>query len=150
MKADVPSGARDGRAARLSAVAFGTFGTGLVLAGVISIATGIPRQAYNLAPLGGPAEVGRRLGEISPLVAAALAAVVVAAIVLMLATRRLRPLVAASELIVLGAAIEVCVLGASGRIGYAADGSVLLAGIFCLTGGVSVLAAGLLAALVPE
>jgi len=51
---------------------------------------------------------------------------------------------------VLGAAIEVCVLGASGRIGYAADGSVLLAGIFCLTGGVSVLAAGLLAALVPE
>jgi hypothetical protein len=150
MKAEAPSGATDDRAARQSAVAFGIFGTGLVLAGVISIATGIPRQAHNLAPLAGPAEVGGRLGEISPLVAAALAAAVVASIVLMLATRRLRPLAAASELIVLGAAIEVCVLGAIGRIGYAADGSVLLAGIFCLTGGVSVLAAGLLAALVPE
>ena len=150
MKANVPSGAMDDRAARLSAVAFGSFGTGLVLAGVISIATGIPRRAYDLAPLAGPAEIGGRLGEISPLLAAALAAVVVASIILMLATRRLRPLTAALELIVLGAAIEVCVLGASGRIGYAADGSVLLAGIFCLTGGVSVLAAGLLAALVPE
>ncbi len=150
MKADVPSGARDGRAARLSAVAFGTFGTGLVLAGVISIATGMPRQAYNLAPLAGPAAVGARLGEISPLVAAGLAAVVVASIVMMLGTRRLRPAAAASELIVLGAAIEVCVVGAIGRIGYAADGSVLLAGIFCLTGGASVLMAGLLAALVSE
>jgi hypothetical protein len=150
MKAEAPSGAMDDRAARLSAVAFGTFGTGLITAGVISIATGIPRQAHNLAPLAGPAEIGRRLGEISPLVAAALAAAVVASIVLALATRRLRPLAAASELIVVGAAIEVCVLGAIGRIGYAADGSVLLAGIFCLTGGVSVLAAGLLAALVPE
>ncbi len=150
MKADVSARARAGRAARLSAVGFGAFGTGLVLAGVISIATGIPHRAYNLAPLAGPADLGRRLGEISPLLAAVLAAAVAAWIVLMLATRKLRPVAAASELIVLGAAIEVCVVGAIGRIGYSADGSVLLAGIFCLTGGVSVLAAGLLAVLVTE
>jgi hypothetical protein len=150
MKADVPLGAMDGPAARLSAVAFGTIGAGLVLAGVGSIATGVPRHAYNLAPLAGPPEIGRRLGEISPLVATALAALVVASVVMMLATRRLRPAAAAAELIVLGAAIEVCVIGAIGRIGFADDGSVLLAGIFCLTGGAAVLAAGLLAALVGE
>jgi hypothetical protein len=140
----------DGRAARLSTIAFGTFGTGLVLAGVVSIATGIPRHAHNMAPLAGPADFGGRLGEISPLIAAALAALVVAAVVLMLATRRLRPDTAAAELIVLGVAVEVCVIGAIGRIGYAADGSVLLAGVACLTGGASIVAAGVLAALVRE
>ena len=50
----------------------------------------------------------------------------------------------------LGAAIEVCVLGAIGRIGYAADGSVLLAGVACLMGGAAVVAAGLIAGLVSE
>lgn len=150
MKAEVPSGATQGRAARLSAVAFGCFGTGLVIAGVVSIATGIPHRAYNMAPLAGPADAGGRLGEISPLIAALLAALVVASIVLMLATRRLRPDAAAVELAVLGAAIEVCAVGAIGRIGYAADGSVLLAGVACLTGGVAVVAAGALAALVRE
>jgi hypothetical protein len=150
MKAESPSGAMYGRAARLSAVAFGTFGTGLVVAAVISIATGIPHRAHNMAPLAGLADRGGRLGELSPLIAAALAALVVASVVLMLATSRLRPDAAAIELVVLGAAIEVCALGAIGRIGYAADGSVLLAGIACLTGGVSVVAAGALAALVRE
>jgi hypothetical protein len=150
MKAEVPSEATDGRAARLSAVAFGSFGCGLIVAGVVSITTGLPRQAHNLAPLAGPGDIGGRLGEISPLIAAALAALVVASIVLMLATRRLRPLTAAVELVVLGAAIEVCVSGAIGRVGYAADGSVLVAGVACLTGGASVLVAGMLAALVRE
>ena len=40
MKEEAPSGAMDSRAARLSAVAFGAFGAGLVLVGVLSIATG--------------------------------------------------------------------------------------------------------------
>lgn len=150
MKAEAPSGAKDRRTARLSAVAFGTFGAGLVLVGVLSIATGIPHQAHNMAPLAGPADVGGRLGEVSPLIAAVLAAGVVAWIVVMLATRRLRPDTAAAELMVLGAAIEICVVGAIGRIGYAADGSVLLAGVACLTGGASVVAAGALTALVRE
>jgi hypothetical protein len=103
-----------------------------------------------MAPLAGPADVGGRLGEISPLIAAVLAALVVVSIVLMLATRRLRPETAAVELIVLGAAVTICVVGAIGRIGYAADGSVLLAGVACLTGGAAVVAAGVLTALVRE
>ena len=150
MKAEAPSGAMDDRAAggaRSPSASSAPASSWLV--------SSRSRRAFPARPTTwrrspGPAEVGGRLGEISPLVAAALAAAVVASIVLMLATRRLRPLAAASELIVLGAAIEVCVLGAIGRIGYATDGSVLLAGIFSLTGGVSVLAAGLLAALVPN
>ena len=140
----------DNRVARLSAVVFGTVGAGLVLAGVVSIATGIPHRAHNMAPLAGPPDVGGRLGEISPLLAATMAALVVAWVVLMMATRRLRPSTSAAELIVLGAAIVVCIVGAIGRIGYAADGSVLLAGVACLTGGTAVVAAGVLAALVPE
>lgn len=137
-------------AARLSGVAFGALGTGLVLAGVISIATGVPHQAHNMAPLAGPGEIGGRLSEISPLLAAALAALVVAGVVLLLGARRLNPVSAAAELIVLGAAIEVCVVGAIGRIGYAADGSVLMAGVACLMGGAAVIAAGLIAAMVRE
>jgi hypothetical protein len=150
MKADDPGGAMESSAARLSGVAFGALGTGLVLAGVISIATGLPHQAHNMAPLAGPGEIGRRLGEISPLLAAALAALVAAGVVLLLGARKLKPASAAVELIVLGAAIEVCVLGAIGRIGYAADGSVLLAGVACLMGGAAVVAAGLIAGLVSE
>ncbi len=150
MKDEAPSGAMDGRAARLSAVAFGAFGAGLVLVGVLSIATGIPGRAHNMAPLAGPADIGGRLGEISPLIAAVLAALVVVSIVLMLATRRLRPETAAAELVVLGGAIAICVVGAIGRIGYSADGSVLLAGVACLTGGAAVGAAGVLTALVRE
>jgi hypothetical protein len=103
-----------------------------------------------MAPLAGPGEIGRRLGEISPLLAAALAALVAAGVVLLLGARKLKPASAAVELIVLGAAIEVCVLGAIGRIGYAADGSVLLAGVACLMGGAAVVAAGLIAGLVSE
>jgi hypothetical protein len=137
----------DGRAARLSAFAFGVLGTGLVVAGVVSIATGVPRQAYNLAPLAGPGDLAGRLGEISPLIAAALGAVVVAWLALMAVTLRLRPATAAFELLILGAAIEVCVLGAIGRLGYSPDGSVLVAGVACVTGGAAVMASGLLAAL---
>jgi hypothetical protein len=136
--------------ARLSSVAFGALGTGLVTAGVVSIATGIPHRAYNMAPLAGPGDLIGRLGELSPLIAAAVAALVVASVVLMVATRRLRPDSAALELLVLGLAIEVCVVGAIGRIGYASDGSVLLAGVACITGGSAVVASGLLAALVRE
>jgi hypothetical protein len=101
-----------------------------------------------MAPLAGPGEIGRRLGEISPLLAAALAALVVAGVVVLLGVRRLKPVSAAAELIVLGVAIEVCVVGAIGRIGYAADGSVLLAGVACLMGGAAVIAAGLIAGLI--
>jgi hypothetical protein len=140
----------EGSAARLSGVVFGALGAGLVLAGVISIATGVPHQAHNMAPLAGPGEIGGRQGEISPLLAAALAALVAAGVVLLLGARRLNPVSAAAELIVLGAAIEVCVVGAIGRIGYAADGSVLMAGVACLMGGAAVIAAGLIAAMVRE
>lgn len=150
MEARGPSGAADGRASRLSAIGFGAFGAVLVLAGVISIATGIPNQAHNMAPLAGPADIGRRLGEISPLIAASLAALVVALVVLTLAMRRLSRDAAAAELIVLGVAIEICVIGAIGRIGYAPNGSVLFAGLACITGGASVIAAGVIAALVHE
>ncbi|MGD0861867.1 MAG: hypothetical protein ABSA21_03805 [Candidatus Limnocylindrales bacterium] len=150
MKTEGPPRGRDGQPARLSAVAFGALGTGLVTGGVVSIAAGIPHRAYDMAPLSGPADLVGRLGEISPLVAAALAALVVASVVVLLGARRLRAASAAAELLVLGVALEVCVIGASGRIGYAADGSVLLAGVACISGGSAVIAAGLLAALVRE
>jgi hypothetical protein len=140
----------DGQAARLSAFAFGVLGAGLVAAGVVSIATGIPHPAYNLAPLSGPVDLLRRLGEVTPLLAAGLGAVVVAWLALMLVSGRLRPATAALELIVVGLAVEVCVVGAIGRLGYAPDGTVLVAGVACVTGGASAIAAGLLAALVHE
>ncbi len=146
MAAEGSGGAVQSNAARLSGVAFGALGTGLVLAGVISIVTGVPHQAHNMAPLAGLADIGGRLGEISPLLAAALAALVVAGVVLLLGARRLNPVSAAAELIVLGVAIEVCVVGSIGRIGYAADGSVLLAGVACLMGGAAVTAAGMVTA----
>ena len=150
MQAEGPSDLGRDRAARLSAVAFGTLGVGLIVGGVVSIATGIPHRAYNMAPLAGPTDLFGRLGELSPLMAATIGALAVASVVLMLATRRLRPATAAAELLVLGMALEVCVVGAIGRIGYAADASVLLAGVACLTGGSAVIAAGVLAAAVRE
>jgi hypothetical protein len=139
-----------GRAARLSSVAFGSLGAGLVVAAAGSIALGLPRRAYNLAPLAGPGDLTGRLGELTPLIATGLAALVAAAVVLQLGARRLHPLMAAAELIVLGAAVVVCAMGSIGRLGYSADGSVLLAGIAYFVGGAALVSAGIVATLVRE
>jgi hypothetical protein len=138
------------RQGRLSGLAFGTFGAALVLAGALSIATGVPSAARDLRPVGGLGDVTGRLGELLPLFSAVVAALVAASVAVLLATRKLRPSAASLELIVLGVAIEVCVLGAAGRIGYATDGSVLVAAVACLSGGVAVLAAGVVTALTGE
>ncbi len=138
------------RAARGSAVAFGLAGIGLVLGGIASIACGVPREAYDLAPLAGPGDVARRLGEITPLLGAAVAALVSAAVVAQLAKGRVAAETAATELIVLGAAVEVCIGGSVARIGYGPDGTVLIAAVLCLSGGVALAAAGCVAALVGE
>jgi hypothetical protein len=139
-----------GAAARLSSVAFGSLGAGLVIAAPVSIALGLPRRAYNLAPLAGPGDVLGRLGELTPLIATGLAALVAAAVVIQLGARRLHPLTAAAELIVLGAAVVVCAMGSIGRVGYSADGSVLAAGIAYLAGGAALVSAGIVATLVRE
>jgi hypothetical protein len=51
------------------------------------------------------------------------------------------------ELIVLGLAVDVCVGGAIGRVGYAPDGTVLPAAVLCLMGGSLIIAGGIVAVL---
>ncbi len=138
------------RLARTSATAFGAGGVALVLGGMASIATGTPDRAYGLAPLAGIGDVFGRAGELTPLIAAIVAALVAASVVAQLALRRSSPPSAASELVVLGAAVLVCVAGSIGRLGYSLDGGVLEAGVACLTGGVALVAAGAVAFLVRE
>jgi hypothetical protein len=71
-----------------------------------------------------------------------MAAIVAGSIVALMSARRLHPGQAGIELIVLGAAIEVCVLAAGSRVGYAVDGSVLPATVACMTGGAAIVASG--------
>ena len=141
------SKAPNARAARLSGAAFAIGGAGLVIAGTVSILTGRPTPAYDLAPLAGPADVWARLGQAAPVVSAAVAALVAAAVALLLAVRRLEPLAAAVELAILGVAVAACMAGASGRVGYATDGSVLGSTVVCLMGGAAVVAGGIIAVL---
>lgn len=129
---------------------FGIVGASLVLGGVVSIVTGVPAAAHGLRPIFGLRDFLARLGELSPLLSAAAAALVVAGVVILLGSRRLRAGPSAVELVVLGAVIVACVAGASGRVGYAADGSVLPAAVLCLTGGAAVVVAGLVAAIMRD
>ena len=130
-------------------VAFGSIGAVLVLGGVVSVVTGAPRAAHGLAPLAGIADLGGRFSEFSLLLSAAIAALVAATIVALLAARRLRSGPAGFELLVLGAAVEICVMAAGSRVGYAVDGTVLPATVACLTGGAALIAAGVVAILEP-
>ena len=141
------SRAPSARAARLSGAAFAIGGAGLAVAGAISILTGSPTPAYDLAPLGGPADVWTRFGQVAPVVSAAVGAIVAAGIALLLAARRLEPRAAAVELAILGLAIVACVAGAAARVGYATDGSVLGSAVICLMGGAAVVAGGIIAVL---
>ena len=135
------------RAARLSGAAFARGGAGLAVAGAVSILTGSPNPAYDLAPLAGPADVFARFGQVAPVVSAAVAASVAAGIALLLAARRLEPRAAAIELAILGLAIAACIAGAAARVGYATDGSVLGSAVICLMGGTAVVAGGIIAVL---
>jgi hypothetical protein len=138
-----------GGAASRGPVAFGSIGAVLVLGGVVSVVTGAPRAAHGLAPLAGIADLGGRFSEFSLLLSAAIAALVAATIVALLAARRLRSGPAGFELLVLGAAVEICVMAAGSRVGYAVDGTVLPATVACLTGGAALIAAGVVAILEP-
>jgi hypothetical protein len=130
------------RAARPSGIAFGVLGALLTIAGVVSVVTGMPSAAHGLAPLAGIGTLGTRYGEFSLLLSAGMAAIVAGSIVALMSARRLHPGQAGIELIVLGAAIEVCVLAAGSRVGYAVDGSVLPATVACMTGGAAIVASG--------
>lgn len=132
-------------AAELSASIFGVVGAGLAMGGILSILTGVPTAAHGLRPPSGWGDALARLGEISPLLSAAGAALVAAAVVLLLGARRLRAVPSGVELVVLGAVVVACALGASGRFGYATDGSVLPAAVAWLSGGVATVAAGVVA-----
>lgn len=147
MAAQRPAATSSARAALASAVAFAGFGGLLVLFGAWSILTGTPAQAHDLVPLSGIGDIPRRFGEVSPLLSAAIAAVVAGAVAVLAAARRLDSRAAALELLVLGAVVEVCVIGGVGRIGHATDGSVLGAAVVCLMGGTSVFAGGIVALL---
>jgi len=135
----------DGKAGRLSGMAFGAVGAAIAIAGVVSVVTGVPAAAHSLAPATGLGDLATRFGEFSLLISAGIAALVAASIVALLGARRLQPGQAGGELIVLGVAIVVCVLSASSRAGYAANGSVLPAAVASLAGGAAVIAAGAVA-----
>jgi hypothetical protein len=129
-------------AVRPSGIAFGVAGAVLAFAGVASVVTGLPSAAHGLAPLAGIGDLGTRFGEFSLLLSAGMAAIVAGSILALLRARRLQPVQAGIELMVLGAVVEVCVLAASSRVGYAVDGCVLPAAVACLTGGAAIIAAG--------
>jgi hypothetical protein len=147
MTADRSTLAPDAQAARISAVAFSAAGAVMVIGGAVSILSGRPDAAHDLAPLAGPADLAERLGQVAPVLSAAVAAIVVAAVACLFALRRLAPVAASIELLILGLAIDACIGGAAGRIGHAVDGGVLGATVACLTGAVAVIAGGVIALL---
>jgi hypothetical protein len=132
---------------RLGALAFGFAGACLALGGVSSILIGVPTAAHGVRPISGLGDIGARLGEMAPLLSVGAAALVAAVVVVLLEMGRLRSIASGLELIVLGVVIVACVAGASGRIGYAVDGSVLPAAVMGLTGGLAIAVAGVVAAL---
>ena len=107
------------QAARLSGVAFAWLGTGVTLVAVVAILFGTPARAHDLPPITGFGDFTRRFGEIAPLTAASLAALVAAIVATMIGSRRLDPVGGGLQLFVLGAAVDACVLGAAGRVGRA-------------------------------
>lgn len=145
-----PMAAPNARAARISGAAFAAAGAIAVLAGVVSVLVGVPIAAHDLTPLTGPADAVSRFGQMTTVVSAAVSAVVAVGVAALLATRRLAPQAAALELFVLGLAIDVCIIGATGRIGHSVDGGVLEATVVCVVGGTAVVAAGIVAALASE
>jgi hypothetical protein len=147
MAAERPVAAPNARAARISSVVFAVAGAVVVLCGVASILTGVPGAARDLVPVSGPGDLVGRFGQLGPLLAAAAAALVTGAIAVLLALRRLDVRAALIELIVLGLAVDVCVGGAIGRVGYAPDGTVLPAAVLCLMGGSLIIAGGIVAVL---
>jgi hypothetical protein len=147
MAAQRPRTAPNARGARVSGAAFALGGAALVLIGIASILTGNPNAAHDLAPLIGARDLVGRFGQVAPVASAAIAAVVAGAVGVLLATKRLTPLAAATELLILGLAVDVCIGGATGRIGHATDGAVLGATVACLMGGTAILAGGIIAVL---
>ena len=147
MTAQRPKVAPDARAARISSAAFAAGGAGAVFCGIASILTGTPNVAHDLAPVTGPADLLARIAQIAPIMSAALGAIVVLGIAAMLASTRLEPRAAALELLILGLAIDVCIGGATGRVGHATDGAVMGSAVVCLMGGTAVVAGGIIAVL---
>jgi hypothetical protein len=139
--------APNARAARISGVAFGVGGAIVVIGSVASILAGAPNAAHDLAPLAGPNDLVGRFAQMAPLLAAAVAAMVVIAVAGLLAARRLAARPASIELLILGLTIEVCIGGAVGRIGHSTDGGVLVSSVACLMGGTAVVAGGIIAVL---
>jgi hypothetical protein len=147
MAAQRPRTAPNARGARVSGAAFALGGAALVLIGIAAALTGTPDAAHDLAPLTGPGDLFGRFGQVAPIVSAAIAAVVAGVVGVLFATKRLTPLAAAMELLILGMAVEMCIGGATGRIGHATDGAVLGATVACLMGGTAILAGGIIAVL---
>jgi hypothetical protein len=119
----------------------------LVLAGIVSILIGVPAAAHDLSPVAGPRDMLGRFGEMASLLSAGVAAMVAIGVAVLLVFRRLEPVAAATELFVLGLAVEACIGGAAGRVGHAVDGGVLKATVVCVMGGMGVIAGALISAL---
>jgi hypothetical protein len=147
MTAYRPKTSPNTQAARLSAVAFAWLGAVAVLIAVFAILVGSPNRAYDLAPIGGLGDLGRRFGEISPLVAATVAGIVAAVVAAFVGARRLDAVGGGLQLFVLGGVVLACVAGEFGRIGHSADGGVLIATLVCVAGGAAIAAGGIVALL---
>ncbi len=142
-----PMAAPNMRAARISSALFATAGAVMVIGGVASILTGMPSAAHDLVPLTGPDDLAGRFGQVAPIMSAATAAAVAVVVSALVTLRRLAPLAGSIELLVLGLVTEVCIGGAVGRIGHAADGGVMGATVVAMMGGSAVVAAGVIAVL---
>ncbi len=147
MAANRRRAAANSQAARLSAVVFVWLGTIATFVAAIAILLGKPDEAHDLLPIAGFGDLTRRFGEIAPILAALFAALVAAVVVSFVGARRLDAPLGGFELFVLGAVVVVCILGMSGRIGHAADGSVLRATLGCVAGGAAIAAGGIVALL---
>jgi hypothetical protein len=147
MTVEQSAAAPNARAARISSVVFAAAGVVAVVGGAASILLGVPSPARDLAPVSGPGDVFARLGEFGPLLAALVGALVAGAVAVLLARRRLDARATALQFAVLGLAVDACVAGSIGRVGYAVDGSVLPAAIVCLMGGSFLIGGGIVASL---
>lgn len=142
-----PIAAPNVRAARISSAFFAAAGAVMVIGSVASILAGTPSAAHDLVPLTGSHDLVSRFGQVAPILSAAAAAGVAVVVSALVGLRRLAPLAGSIELLVLGLVIEVCIGGAVGRIGHAADGSVMGSTVVAMMGGAAVVAAGVIAVL---
>jgi hypothetical protein len=134
-------------AARVSGALFAVAGGLTVAVGAASILLGNPAAAHGLAPIAGPGDLVGRFAQLMPVASVGVAGVVAVVVAVLLMRRRLDPFAAALELLILGSAVDGVIAGVQSRVGYATDGSVMMATVAVLMGGSALIAGGIIALL---